>query len=225
MKMLARLPLSGILLLASGLIACTEPQTQPQPTLPPETGSVSTPEATTANSSAPVDWSTILGPTAVPAGWRVSPCENPSLLCVYTNSEIVGTVELFHHPVAGSNFAPMLAEAKGQRIEALNRWVDEHYATIERDRNLGAPEMDFVADPPAEVAVGSLPGLRYRFSTMLANGSVGDRTVGYVTTDGTRLYVIAMTAMDGDDSGAFSSTEVARQFEPYLADIVAGLKL
>ncbi|HEY9881929.1 MAG TPA: hypothetical protein V6D29_25985 [Leptolyngbyaceae cyanobacterium] len=227
MKMLTYLPLSGVLLIASGLIACSAPQMQSQAaSSSPQTESTSTPDvATPPTSPALVGWPAILGPTSVPAGWRVEPCENPSQLCVYTNNEIVGTVELFSHPIAGSNFAPLLAEAKGERLPALNAWVTEHYATIERDRNLGAPEMKFMAEPPEEVAVGSLPGLRYSFNTNLANGSVGDRTVGYVTTDGTSLYVVAMTAADGDHSGAFSSIEAAQTFEPYLADIVAGLKL
>lgn len=119
----------------------------------------------------------------------------------------------------------MLAAAKGQRIEALNAWVADHYGIIERDRKVGTPTSKFVAEPPETVTIGSLPGLRYSFSTTQANGTVDDRSVGYVTTDGTSLYVVAMTATDGDHSGSFSSIKVAQQFEPYLAEIVSGLKL
>lgn len=213
------LPLSGLLLVAVGLLGCAGMQTQPQPEPLP------TDQATSATPRELPSWSAILGATSAPAGWQVSPCENPTLLCIYENGEIIGTVELFAEPVAGSAFEAKLEEAGGDRVRALQGWLADHYATIESDRKLGAPELKFTSESPEPAAVGSLEGLRYGFTTTFANGNLADRTRGYAATDGTTLYVIATGVISGDPTGSFFSVEAAQQFEPYLAEIVAGLRL
>lgn len=233
MKLLTSiLPLSGLLLATVGLLGCANPQTQPQPEpLPTEQAgpaSTNSDSAATGDATLPAEqpgWAAILGETSAPAGWQVSPCINPTLLCVYENGEIIGTVELFVEPVEGSNFGTQLAESGGDQARALEAWVADHYNTIESDRKIGAPELKFTTEAPEPAAVGSLPGLRYGFTTTHANGNLADRTRGYVATDGTTLYVIVTGVINGDPTGSFSNIEAAQQFEPYLAEIVAGLTL
>lgn len=231
MNMLTRsLPWVGLLLITTGLIACTKPQVQPQPAPLPEDalsdGAIDAAETAPSEDPAQdLSWSAILGPTSAPAGWQVTPCDNPILLCVYEGDDLLGTVELFTETVAGSTFETMLAEANGDRIQALTTWSEQHYATLEQDRKMGDSTVTFSSVPPEEVAVGGLPGLRYGFTTAHANGALIDRTFGYVTTDGETLYVFVTGVISGDPGGTFSDNAVAQQFEPYLADIIAGLNL
>jgi hypothetical protein len=202
-------------------------QMRPQPApVPPETRSStdpsSIPEAVTP-ASVPVSWSQILGETSAPEGWRVEPCVNPTLLCVYEGEEIIGTVELFTEPVAGSQFGQILEEEGGEPVPALQRWIESHYETIRSDRQIGIPTAQFSADPPEQVAVGNLQGLRYGFTTTHENGVLIDRSIGYMATDGTTLYVIATGVISQDPTGSFSRDEQAQQFLPHLAKIISDL--
>ncbi|MBD0336260.1 MAG: hypothetical protein ICV62_12285 [Cyanobacteria bacterium Co-bin13] len=217
------LSLSGSLLIIASLTACADLQMRPQPApLPPE------PVPPGAMSSIPTDlpsWSAILGSTSAPAGWQVSPCENPTLLCVYVDGDIIGTVELFTETVAGSNFGAKMAEAGGDRDAALRAWATEFYTSIEQDRKLGAPTLQFSSQAPEAVPVGDLSGIRYSFTTNHANGTLADYSLGYAATDGTTLYVIATGMIAGDPTGSFSDYDALQQFEPHLAEIVEELTL
>ncbi|MBD2155295.1 hypothetical protein [Leptolyngbya sp. FACHB-16] len=225
---LRSLSLLGLLVIPFGLMACADLQMRPQPA-PPSPDAVSSPGNTAsapgavAPSSVPVSWSQILGETSAPEGWRVEPCVNPTLLCVYEGDEIVGTVELFTEPVEGSQFGNILAEEGGQPIPALRRWIELHYETIRSDRQIGMPTTRFTSEPPEETAVGNLPGLRYGFTTTHENGALIDRSIGYMATDGTTLYVIATGMISQDPAGSFSSQEKTQQFLPHLAKIISGL--
>lgn len=223
---LRSLSLLSLLVIPLGLMACTM-QMRPQPApIPPEnissSGTSPVPEAV-APSSVPVSWSQILGETSAPEGWRVEPCVNPTLLCVYEGEEIIGTVELFTEPVAGSQFGQILEEEKGEPVPALQRWIESHYETIRSDRQLGIPTAQFSADTPEQVAVGNLEGLRYGFTTTHENGVLIDRSIGYMATDGTTLYGIATGVISQDPTGSFSSDEQAQEFLPHLAKIISGL--
>ncbi|MBD2259442.1 hypothetical protein [Pseudanabaena sp. FACHB-2040] len=217
------LSLSGILIIASGLVACADLQMRPQPEpLPPEPVP---PGAVSPGPNGMHSWSAMLGPTSVPAGWQVIPCDNPTLLCVYVDGDIVGTVELFTETVAGSSFGAKLAEAGGDQDVALKAWATDFYASMEQDRTMGAPTLKFSSQAPEVAPVGSLSGIRYSFSTSHDNGTLADYSLGYAATDGTTLYVIATGLIVGDPTGSFSDYEAMQQFEPHLAEIIAGLNL
>lgn len=225
--------LAGLLLASVGLIACSDLQMRPQPATPDQISSSTDSNGTLNETSpspsnetsapAPVSWSSILGSTSAPEGWRVEPCVNPSLLCVYQGEELMGTVELFSQPVAGSEFERILAEAQREPIVALRRWTDIQYESIRRDRQIGDSTIRFAAEPPEEVAVGNLQGIRYGFTNTHANGVLIDRAIGYAATDGTTLYVIATGVISQDPTGSFSSDEDAQIFLPHLATIVQNL--
>jgi len=221
------LPIAIGLLISTGLMACTNLQMDSQPT-PSEPVSPTLSEDGTAPSPdaiASASWATILGATSAPEGWRVTPCENPNLLCVYEGDNLIGTVELFTQPVVGSAFEAMLTASEGEPTEALRAWTEELYASIERDRQIGDSTVQFSADPPEPVMVGNLPGLRYSYTTTHATGALVDRAIGYAATDGTTLYAIVTGVISGDPSGSFSSDEAVQQFTPHLAEIVENLRL
>ncbi|MBD1996310.1 hypothetical protein H6G00_06740 [Leptolyngbya sp. FACHB-541] len=234
MKILAFfLPLATISFVALGIAAYTELQMEPQP-LPLEVAPSTTPTDAIAQSQLPEtvttpsdtsSWSAVLGDTSAPEGWQVTPCENPTLLCVYENGEILGTVILFSQPIPNSEFEAMLADSQGEPIAALRAWIESQYNSIERDRTLNDSTTSFVAETPEEVTVGSLPGLRYGYTTTHANGALIDHAYGYVATDGTTLYGIVTGVISRSPAGSFSSNEAAQQFAPHLAEIVARLKL
>ncbi|MBD2060379.1 hypothetical protein H6F88_31030 [Oculatella sp. FACHB-28] len=234
MKILAFfLPLAAMSFAALGMAAYTELQMEPQPlplevtpsTKPNEAIAQSQLSETTTTPSDTLSWSAVLGETSAPEGWQVTPCENPTLLCVYENGEILGTVILFSQPVDGSEFEPMLVESQGEPIAALRAWTESQYNSTERDRTANDSTISFVAEIPEEVTVGSLPGLHYGYTITHANGVLIDQVLGYVATDGTTLYAIVTGVISRSPAGSFSSDEAAQQFAPHLAEIVAGLEL
>jgi hypothetical protein len=234
MKILAFfLPLAALSFVALGIAAYTGLQMEPQP-LPLEVTPSTTPNDAIAQSQLPetattpsdtLSWSAVLGETSAPEGWQVTPCENPTLLCIYENGEILGTVILFSQPVANSEFEAMLTESQGEPIAALRSWIAYQYDTVERDRTINDSTISFVAETPEEVTVGNLPGLRYGYTTTHANGVLIDHVYGYVATDGTTLYAIITGVISRSPGGSFSNDEAAQQFAPHLAEMVARLKL
>lgn len=170
-------------------------------------------------------WADLLGPTSAPEGWQVGPCENPTLLCVEADGEILGTVERFSYPLSDVNLqggAPKTPEAQRQFLEA---WVADHQSTIEQDRAGADPALRFTSDLPVSVPVGSLSGLRYGYALSDAEGVVRERTVGYVATDGDQVYVFATGVITGDPTGPFGRESDLSAFEPHLATIIEGLRL
>jgi hypothetical protein len=147
------------------------------------------------------------------------------LLCIRAGDEILGTVERFSYPLSEVNLqggAPKTPEAQRQFLEA---WVADHYATIRDDRAGADPKLQFSAITPEPAWVGSLPGLHYAYTITHPNGVVYDRTVGYVATDGEQVYVFVTGVISGDPSGSFGNEADLAAFEPYLAPIIAGLRL
>lgn len=232
MRILVVLPLAVVCLIPLGIAVYGELRMEPQP-LPLEATPVTAVDGAIAHHtsetmttpSETLSWSAVLGETSAPEGWQVTPCENPTLLCVYENNEILGTVILFSQPVASSEFEAMLAESQGEPIAALRSWIESQYNSIEGDRTSNDNTISFAAETPEEVTVGGLPGLRYGYTTTHANGVLIDQVYGYVATDGTALYAIVTGVISRSPAGSFSSNELAQQFAPHLAEIVAGLKL
>lgn len=216
MKILTRFPtLVGLGLLTTALLACAPPDSS---TAPPETPAVQ-------GEVAPTGWADLLGPVSAPPGWQVEPCVNAVLLCVEANGELIGTVERFSHPVSEVPVQGGLPLPEGSELEFLQAWVNNHYRTIEEDRQVADPALKFVGETPVAISVGTLPGLRYDYTIEHPNGALFDRGVGYVTTDGTMLHVFATGVISGDPSGSFSDEELFETFLPHLNTTIQGLKL
>lgn len=217
MKTSTRFPtLVGLSLLTTALLACAPPDPPP---VPPET------PASQGEAATPSGWADILGPVSAPPGWQVEPCVNAVLLCVEANGELIGTVERFSHPVSevpGQSDLPLPA---GSELEFLQTWVSNHYRTIEADRQVADPALQFVGETPEAISVGTLPGLRYGYTITHPNGALFDRGLGYVTTDGTMVHVFVTGVISGDPSGSFSDEALVETFTPHLNTIIQGLKL
>ncbi|MBD2105538.1 hypothetical protein [Nodosilinea sp. FACHB-13] len=218
---LRRPALAGIVLVSNVLIACTEvPPMAPQPDPPPETGAVVTePIAPTTG------WADILGPVSAPENWQVEPCVNEVLLCVEANGDLIGSVERFSLSLDDANLqggSPVTEESRRQFLQA---WVADHYLALERDRKTGNPALTFTSEPPQDIAIGSLPGLRYGYTITHPNGALFDRGIGYVTTDGNLIHVFVTGVISGDPSGSFSDEAAVEAFEPHLDTIIQGLRL
>ena len=204
-------------LLITTLSACGQSPPVPQQPAPPDSSTTDSIDTATAPT---LDWEPILGETSAPANWQVEPCDVPTLLCVEADGQLVGTIERFVVPVAELD-----VPTDSSSDALLRSWVENHYETIQRDRETADSTLTFSIQPPTDVSVGSLPGLRYGFATTQANGTLFDRTLGYVTTDGEFIYVFATSVVNGDPTGGFSSDEALTKFEPHLAAIVEGLNL
>lgn len=213
--------LAGIVLVSNVLSACAVVLPMaPQPAPLTDTGAVVTEPAAPATG-----WADILGPVSAPDNWQVEPCVNEVLLCVWANGEPIGTVERFSYPVSEVNLPTGETPAAGAEREFLQAWVADHYAAIERDRKTADPALTFTGDPPQEIAVGSLPGLRYGYTVTHPNGALFDRGIGYVATDGDRVHVFVTGVISGDPTGSFADEAAMDVFEPHLDSIIQGLRL
>lgn len=201
---------------------------------------------TTSNNSQPNQgniWKSILGKTSAPPGWQVAACDgNAPVLCVSSNKNILGTVEIGIYPLEKqTNFQQMLAKAgippssnvdyqkpnyQNQLATALKLWVAEHYNILEKDRrHLYSDRIIFSAQSPQEVPIGKLQGMRYRFLGIQQKGGIQEQHLGYVAFDGKALYVIT-TAFDlGSETGKFHELENFQRFEPFLSATVKEVNL
>jgi hypothetical protein len=225
MNWLMRLPtLVGMLLLCHGAIACTgSPPSSPAPENVSENVAGDVSIATPTDPA--IDWADLQGPTSAPDNWQVAPCENPVLLCVRMGDEIVGTVERFSYPFGEASWPGAVPSTPVAQRQFLEIWVADHYAAIKTDRAGADPSLQFSAITPTPARVGSLPGLHYGYTITYPNGSVFDRTVGYVATDGEQVYVFVTGVISGDPSGSFGDEGDLATFEPHLATIISGLRL
>ncbi|HIK45463.1 MAG TPA: hypothetical protein IGR64_11345 [Leptolyngbyaceae cyanobacterium M65_K2018_010] len=206
--------LAGMVLFCAVLPACTGATPPPPITEDPAAREVSV-----------ASWADLLGAVSAPDHWQVEPCENPALLCVRANGEILGTVERLSYPLSEANWPgepPKTPEAQRQFLAA---WVADHYTAIRRDRAGADPNLQFSAAAPTPARVGSLPGLRYGYTITHPNGVVFDRTVGYVATDGEQVYVFVTGVISGDPTGSFSNAEDLATFAPHLASLMEDLRL
>ncbi|PSN12000.1 hypothetical protein C7271_23990, partial [filamentous cyanobacterium CCP5] len=160
-----------------------------------------------------------------PEGWQVTPCENPVLLCVTANGELAGTVERFNYPLTDIDLAAEVNPTSGAELEYLRAWVVEHYRAIESDRQLADGSLIFTSEPPVEISVGGLPGLRYRFRSTHPDGTLFERYVGYVATDGELLHLFVTGVINGDYAGVFGDNTALTEFEPYLDELIQELSL
>jgi len=227
MRTIAFVPsLVGMLLLSTSLAACSGLSNQPQPP--------SSADAEIAvEPTPPRQWHNLLSSNSAPMGWEVKPCENPTLLCIEAGDKFVGTVEYISYPLADIQPQPEEGRSKSRSqssdassdIETLKAWVSEHYKTIQADRAQADPTLVFLPKASEEVSVGGLPGLRYGFSIRHSSDILAERMVGYITTDGTTLYLFATGVTSRNPVGAFLSDAALQEFEPHLAEIMAELSL
>ncbi len=188
-------------------------------------------------------WKQILGTTPTPNGWKIAPCEgNAPLLCVSSQEEIVGTVEIGVYPVKDNpKFQKHLTDAgipldsqvdyqspeyQNQLLTALKAWVADLNTTFAKDRqDTYKDQIIFSAYPPQPASVGQLQGIRYGFVGIKPGGGVQEQHISHVAFDGKSMYVIT-TAFDPDSiTGKFEELENLAIFQPYLSAIAADLNL
>jgi hypothetical protein len=201
---------------------------------------------TTSSNSQPNQgniWKSILGQTSAPPGWRVAACDgNAPLLCVSSNKNILGTVEMGVYPLENQpNFQQILAKAgippssnvdyqkaqyQNQLETALKLWVADHYSIFEKDhRSVYSDRIIFSAQSPQQVSVGKLQGMRYRFLGTQQKGGIQEQHLGYVAFDGKALYVISTAFDPGSETGKFDKLENFQRFEPFLSATVKEVNL
>ncbi|MCP6758135.1 MAG: hypothetical protein NHB32_05020 [Fischerella sp. CENA71] len=198
---------------------------------------------TTPSSNGNNIWKKFVDKTASPKGWQVLPCDgNTSLLCISANGQRIGTVEMSILPLEKQpNFQKFLTQAgidpskkidhqnpqyQTQLSSALNAWVNEHYAGLEKDRQGSyGDRIHFSSYPSQRVQIGKLPGIRYGFVGLKHQGGVQEQHVGYVTFDGEALYVITTAFDPNSKTGKFDKLENLAAFEPYLDAIALNLRL
>ncbi|HBE17326.1 MAG TPA: hypothetical protein DDW51_06860, partial [Cyanobacteria bacterium UBA11367] len=89
LKSLQRLSLTTVTVTLAGTIAACALQPSPQPGQIPQPSETVSPQTGDSQS---LSWSKILTKVSAPDGWQVNPCDNPLLLCVQENGQLVGTV-------------------------------------------------------------------------------------------------------------------------------------
>jgi hypothetical protein len=220
---------------------------QPTPVAQPHVSKtlISTTSSTILNQPDGNIWKNSLGKTVAPPDWQVKPCEENALsLCVASKEKRLGTVEMGVYPLGQQlDFQKMLFTAgislnskvnyqnpKYQTLvaEALEAWIKRHYRGLFKNYPLNDDNdksITFSASSPQKVLVGGLPGLRYEFVGRNQQGRVYEQHLGYVTFNGTALYVITTAFNSPLDIGKFETLEDFQRFEPHLSVIVANLNL
>ncbi|MBE9052865.1 hypothetical protein IQ243_21060 [Nostocales cyanobacterium LEGE 11386] len=188
-------------------------------------------------------WKRILGNTPTPNGWQVAPCEgNAPLLCVSSQGELLGTVEIGVYPVKnnpdfqknliaagiplGSKVESKNPEYQNQVLTALSSWIADFDTALAKDRQgKYKNKISFSAYPPQQVSIGQLQGMRYGFVGIKQEGGVQEQHISHVAFDGTTLYIITTAFEPGSITGKFEKLENLAIFQPYLSAIVADLRL
>ncbi|MBW4614222.1 MAG: hypothetical protein KME21_13310 [Desmonostoc vinosum HA7617-LM4] len=199
--------------------------------------------ATRPNSNQENIWQKILGNTDVPTGWQAVPCKgNAPLLCVTSNKELLGTVEIEIYPLAnnqdfqkkltstgispGSQVDFQNSKYQTQVIKALKAWVADYYTSLAKDRQSKyGTQIVLTTFPQQTVTIGKLPGIRYGFAGLKRQGGIQEQYIGHVTFDGTALYVITTAFNSSSATGKFEKLENLAVFQPYLNAIAADLRL
>lgn len=188
-------------------------------------------------------WKSLLGQTSAPPDWQVAACDgNAPLLCVSSNQNILGTVEIGVYPLENQpNFQQMLAKAgippnsnidyqkpnyQNQLAIALKLWVAEHYNILEKDRrSLYSDRIIFSTQSPEQASVGKIQGMRYRFLGIQQQGEIQEQHLGYVAFDGKALYVITTGFDRGSQTSQFDKLENFQRFQPFLSATVKEVNL
>lgn len=235
--MATRFSFLGVIL-GMAIAACTPaptPISSPAPEVSPspvEPDAVTTLPAQDVPPGTP-SWAEILGETSAPEGWQVRLCEPGFFLCVDSNGEQVGVIELLAYPLSPETQETLLPNAPdsldnlstAETNALLQAFVENHYAAITNDRQSLGEGLTVQTDEPTVISFGNLPGLRYGFTTTSAEGQVIERSLGYVTFNESMVYVIATIAPESDGGISFKTDELLEQFEPHLTELVANLQL
>ncbi|TVP60298.1 MAG: hypothetical protein EA343_17750 [Nodularia sp. (in: Bacteria)] len=204
------------------------------------------PQTTPSTTGNPIEeniWHKILGQTPTPNGWEIAPCEgNAPLLCVSSQGERLGTVEIGVYPVKNNpNFQKNLADAgipldtqvdyqspesQKKLLTALKAWVADLNATFVRDRqNTYKNKIVFSVYPTQQAPVGQLQGIRYGFVGIKPEGGVQEQHISHVAFDGKTMYVITTAFDPGSIKGKFDELENLAIFQPYFSAIASDLNL
>lgn len=202
-----------------------------------------TPSITSSKQSKANVWQKLLTSTSAPNTWQVIPCEGEaSLLCVSSQGQGLGTVEVKIYPlkdnpdfqkhfkeVGISQSSPVdfqNTQSQSKLIKALQAWVADSYNTFARDhQNRYANNITFSSYPPQQVTIGKLTGVRYGFVRLKPKDGIQEQYIGYVTSDGTQLYVISTSFNSSLSQGKFENLENLAIFQPYLSAIAENLNL
>lgn len=186
-------------------------------------------------------WISLLGKTSAPAGWQVRPCDREApFLCVDRNRAYLGSIEIQRwtydkSPILQAQFdklglVPGLftysnPNDKAKVLTALKAVIADYYKTIQVDRaSTYGKAYKVQVQPPEEVKVGAIPGLRYGFKGIDQSGKVREKYVNYMAFD--RNLNIIVTGYDpAAESNVFKDLSSLEQFEPHLKTIVENLKL
>ena len=190
-----------------------------------------------------ITWKKILGKTPTPKGWEVVPCEvDSSLLCVYSQGKVLGTVEIGVYPVKNNQkFQKNLTDAgiplgsqpdyqnpkyQNNLLIALQAWVSDFNATFIKDRqNTYGNKILFSAYPPQPVLVGKLQGISSGFVGLKPEGGVEELHINHVVFNDKNIYVFSTAFGDDSVTGKFESLENLAIFQPYFSSIASDLKL
>ncbi|MBU7587055.1 MAG: hypothetical protein KAF91_30100 [Nostoc sp. TH1S01] len=189
-------------------------------------------------------WPRVLGKNiVVPNSWQVVPCQGTApLLCVSAKGEVLGTVEISVSQVSKNpNFQKHLADAgipfgskldyknsanHSKAIAALKAWAGDYYASLSKDRQKGnGNKIIFSTHPLEEISISQLPGIRYGFTGIKAEGGLQEQYLSYVAFDGNALYIISTAFDPGAVTGKFEKLENLVIFQPYLDAIAENLNL
>ncbi|MBD2598076.1 hypothetical protein H6G74_27680 [Nostoc spongiaeforme FACHB-130] len=189
-------------------------------------------------------WQKVLGKNiVVPSGWQVIPCQgNAPLLCVAAQGEVLGTVEISVAQVSKNpNLQKHLADAgipldskldyknsanHSKAITALKAWAGDYYASLSKDRQKSnGNKLIFATHPLEEISISQLPGIRYGFTGIKAEGGLQEQYISYAAFDGNSLYIISTAFDPGAVTGKFEKLENLVIFQPYLSAIAQNLNL
>lgn len=221
----------------------------PTRTVEKPTEVVRTPVPTQTASSEPIEppvdltnpFPKILGAAPAPEGWSVEPCAgNAPYLCMQEGEQSVGYVSLNSYPLETlPDFQAMLTEAgvdaeafdyknpahAARARGALTAFVESYHENIMQDREITfGSAKTYERLETEEINVGELPGLRYGFVLMNEDGSVYERWLSFSTFDGEGLFTI-VAPFDPNPEQSFRSDEDLLKFEPFLVEIIEGLKM
>jgi len=116
-------------------------------------------------------------------------------------------------------------EQAGKLRAALRALAVEHMAAIEQDRQITFPTgYTFTRIEPQDIQIGAMAGLTYGFAGIESGGRVAERWLTYATSDGQDLMIWTLFHSP-DTPGSFPSDAEVLAFEPYLRQILAGLRL
>lgn len=184
----------------------------------------------------------ILGAVDAPEGVSVRACDwDAPVLCVLSNEEVVGQVELYmSHLETLTDFQQTLeseeltpgsidyrnAEQAPRIIAALRTFVEDYHKTFEEDRRLtyGEGKATYTRPETQDLRLGDIPGLRYGFVVSDNAGNLLERWISFGSFDGDVLYILSLH-YDPRSHMSFRSDEELQEFEPYMREIAAGLKL